>query len=96
MACLAMGYRVCTGARGGLSQVILGGRNPKASGLGGRRAGVIAPHPTQGARDSTPGQGVKSLSLRAQPLMKGPPKGPFRHEWAPSQGDRLERLPLGT
>ena len=68
----------------------------KGSGLGGRQACVIAPHPTLGARESTPGQGVKSLSLWAQPLMKGTPKCPFRHEWAPSQGDRLEWLPLGT
>ena len=43
-----------------------------------------------------PGQGVKSLSLWAQPLMKGTPKCPFRHEWAPSQGGRLGWLPLGT
>ena len=37
-----------------------------------------------------------AMVLWAQPLMKGTPKCPFRHEWAPSQGDRLEWLPLGT
>ena len=85
MVCLAMGYTVCTGARwgGGMSQVILGWRYPKGSGLGGRQACVIAPHPTQGARASTPGQRVKSLSLWAQPLMKGTPKCPFRHDGPP-------------
>lgn len=75
MACLAMGYRVCIGARGQASEVDKHVSLP-----------LILPW--------VPGH--LPLSLWAQPLMKGTPKCPFRHEWAPSQGDRLEWLPLGT
>lgn len=60
----------------GLSQVTLGWRNPKGSGLGDRGACVISPHPPRDARAPTPRVGVKPGSLCAQPLVRGTPKCP--------------------